>query len=186
MTNDRELPGSAVAEIVEWYADRTGEHLGYSAWHEITQADVNGFADATRDWQWIHTSPEKARNGPYSGPVAHGFLTLSLIPYLTAELLDLGWTEHGLNYRLDKVRFPAPVPVGARVRGGAVIRAARLRPRDYVELTLGVSIEIEGAPRPACTADHVRLYRAATPARLPDERFAAEADLDPRPAGSRS
>ncbi|MGV9381915.1 MaoC family dehydratase [Nonomuraea sp. NPDC003707] len=162
-------PGTRVTveDISAWYAARVGRHLGHSRWFEVTQADVTAFAELTRDGQWIHVDPDRAAEGPYGGPVAHGFHTLALISYLTSDLLDLDWTELGVNYGLDNVRFRAPVRVGVRVRAGATLRRARLRPRGYLELTLGVAVEIEHENVPACTADHVRLYQAAADARLP-------------------
>src|SRR5438445_3494021 len=95
-----------------------GEHLGYSEWHAVTQDQVNTFADATGDHQWIHVDIDRAKAGPFGGPIAHGFLTLSLLPMLGQEIYQVGGLRMGINYGLEKVRFPNPVPVGARVRAG--------------------------------------------------------------------
>src|SRR3954453_15444068 len=96
--------------------EKLGEHLGYSNWHEITQEQVNQFAEATGDHQWIHVDVEKAKAGPFGGPIAHGFLTLSLLPRFYETAIAIGGTRMGVNYGLNKVRFTAPVPVGSRLR----------------------------------------------------------------------
>lgn len=96
-----------------------GEHLGYTEWRQITQEQVDLFADATDDHQWIHVDVEKAKEGPFGGTIAHGYLSLSLLPAFMAELVRVGGLAMGINYGLNKVRFPAPVPVGARIRAGA-------------------------------------------------------------------
>src|SRR5580700_11867219 len=100
---------------------KVGEHLGYSDWLEVTQDRVNQFADATGDHQWIHVDPERAKSGPFGGPIAHGFLTLSLIPALLPEVLAVSGISMGVNYGTNKVRFPAPVPVGSDLRLGATL-----------------------------------------------------------------
>src|SRR5579864_6491834 len=97
---------------------RVGDHLGYSEWHEVTQEQVNLFADATGDHQWIHVDIERAKAGPFGGPIAHGYLTLSLTPALLAEILEVSGISMAVNYGLNKLRFPAPVPVGSKVRAG--------------------------------------------------------------------
>src|SRR5215471_21471217 len=96
--------------------DRAGQHLGTSSWHEITQEQVNLFADATGDHQWIHVDPDRAATGPFGGPIAHGYLTLSLVPRLLPEIIELSGFSMGVNYGCDRVRFPSPVPVGSRLR----------------------------------------------------------------------
>src|SRR5690349_20788032 len=95
-----------------------GQHLGYSDWVEITQDQVNRFADATGDHQWIHVDIERAKAGPFGGPIAHGYLTLSLTPVLLEQVLSVKGVKMGVNYGCDKVRFPSPVPVGSKVRLG--------------------------------------------------------------------
>ncbi|MDN3294077.1 MaoC/PaaZ C-terminal domain-containing protein [Streptomyces ficellus] len=157
-------------EIAEWYQERAGQHCGHSDWFEITQPDVNAFADVTRDWQDIHVDPGRAADGPYGTPVAHGFLVLSLVTYLTDSLLDLDWSASGLNQRLDRVRFRAPAEVGCRLRAGVGIVGARTRPRGFLELVLSISIEKEDGAV-VCSAEQTRLYLARPDARLP--RFPA-------------
>src|SRR5438067_4695361 len=100
---------------------RVGEHLGYSDWVEITQDRVNQFADATGDHQWIHVDVERAKAGPFGGPIAHGYLTLSLIPGLMPSVWEVHGFSMGINYGLNKLRFPTPVPVGSKVRAGATL-----------------------------------------------------------------
>ena len=102
-----------------------GQHLGYSDWVEITQEQVNQFADATGDHQWIHVDPERAKKeSPFGGPIAHGYLTLSLIPSLMPQIIEITGFRMGVNYGTEKVRFPSPVPVGSRVRAGATLDSA--------------------------------------------------------------
>src|ERR1700731_4138387 len=98
-----------------------GTHLGYSDYRTVTQEEVNLFADATGDHQWIHVDPERAKSGPFGGPIAHGYLTLSLAPHLVGSIFRVEGISMGVNYGLNKVRFPAPLPVGAKVRLGATV-----------------------------------------------------------------
>jgi acyl dehydratase len=151
-------PAVTLDDIAEWFTRRVGRELGPSPWHEVTPEAVRGFADATHDWQAIHLDAERAASGPYGVPVAHGFYTLGLIPYLTSTLFDPSWIDVALNYRLDRVRFLTAVPVGSRVRALARVRGVRVRPRGYLEVVLAVSLMVEGAEQPACTLDHTRLY----------------------------
>jgi acyl dehydratase len=136
---------------------KQGEHLGYSDWHEVTQQQVNTFADATGDHQWIHVDPERAKAGPFGGPIAHGYLTLSLAPALLPEILQVGGISMGVNYGCEKVRFPSPVPVGSKVRAGAELLSV-----DDVaggaQVTMRVTFEVEGAPKPSCVAEVVYRY----------------------------
>jgi len=134
-----------------------GEHLGYSEWHEITQQQVNLFAEATGDHQWIHVDVERARSGPFGGPIAHGFLTLALLPVLTSEVYAVENVTMTVNYGAEKLRFPAPVPVGARVRGGIEVVATE-RTANGLRVVGRVTVEIEGQPKPACVVDSVFLY----------------------------
>jgi acyl dehydratase len=136
------------------YADvagLTGTDLGYTDWVEITQEQVNTFADATGDHQWIHVDPERAKDGPFGGPIAHGFLTLSLAVTFWTELLEVEGVTTKVNYGLDKVRFISPVKVRARVRMNAVIAEVSEIPGGY-QLTVDQTIEIDGAPKPAVVA----------------------------------
>ena len=128
-----------------------GQHLGYSDYMEITQERVNQFAEATGDFQWIHVDVERAKAGPFGGPIAHGYLTLSLIPALVPQIVDIEGFRMGVNYGTEKVRFPAPVPVGSRVRAGAMMESAT--PFDGgITMNLGVTVEIEGGTKPAMVA----------------------------------
>jgi acyl dehydratase len=136
-----------------------GEHLGYSEWHEVTQAQVNQFAAATGDHQWIHVDVDRAKAGPFGGPIAHGYLTLSLAPVLLAEILDVTGVAMSINYGLNKLRFPAPVPVGSRLRAGATL--AELEDvAGGVQCTLAVTFEIEGGTKPVCVAEILFRYYA--------------------------
>src|SRR5437763_4537240 len=106
-----------VVKGVSGLKELVGEHIGYSDWHQVTQEQVNLFADATEDHQWIHVDPERARSGPFGGPIAHGYLTLSLLPHLIAQAYQVTGVRMGVNYGLNRLRFPSPVPAGASVRG---------------------------------------------------------------------
>ena len=136
---------------------RVGEHLGYGDWLEVTQDRVNTFADATDDHQWIHVDPERAASGPFGAPIAHGFLTLSLVIPLWSHLLDLRGVETRVNYGLNKVRFPAPVPVGSKLRLGATLAAVTDVPGG-VEAVIDAVIELDGSTKPACVAQLVHRY----------------------------
>ncbi|WP_432933107.1 MaoC family dehydratase [Microbispora sp. CA-135349] len=129
-----------------------GKDLGHSGWLEITQERVNTFADATDDHQWIHVDPARAKDGPFGGTIAHGYLTLSLLIPLFNELLDIQGVKMSINYGLEKVRFPSPVKVGARIRLGAAVVSVEDVPGDGVQMLLDFTVEIEGANKPACVA----------------------------------
>ncbi|WP_411108964.1 MaoC family dehydratase [Streptomyces sp. c-19] len=137
-----------------------GADLGRTEWREITQDRVNTFADATDDHQWIHTDPEKAKDGPFGGPIAHGYLTLSLIIPLFGELLTITGTRMSVNYGLDKVRFPSPVPVGARIRLHGVVGTVEEVKGDGVQMPITFTVEIEGSTKPACVAEAVYRHYA--------------------------
>jgi acyl dehydratase len=138
---------------------RVGDHLGYSDWHEVTQEQVNQFAEATGDHQWIHVDPERAKSGPFGGPIAHGYLTLSMAPGLLHEVLIIEGFSMGVNYGINKLRFPAPVPVGKRLRVGATLKAAD-DVAGGVQPTLELNFEVEGQEKPACIAEVVYRYYA--------------------------
>jgi acyl dehydratase len=138
--------------------DRVGQELGHSDWVEITQERVDTFADATGDHQWIHVDVDRAAEGPFGTTIAHGYLTLSLGPALLHDVVEWRNTRMGINYGLDKVRFPAPVPVGSRVRLAATLVAAEPVGDDGVQVTLRTTFEIEGGTKPACVADLVLRY----------------------------
>ena len=134
-----------------------GEHLGYSEWHQVTQEQVNLFADATGDHQWIHVDVERAKAGPFGGPIAHGYLTLSLAPTLLTEIMRVDGVAMGINYGLNKLRFPSPVPVGAKVRAGATLAAVE-PVSGGVQVTLNTTFEIEGGSKPVCVAEILFRY----------------------------
>jgi acyl dehydratase len=138
----------------------TGRDLGFTEYRVITQDRVNTFADATDDHQWIHTDPERAKDGPFGGPIAHGYLSLSLGIPLWGELLDVKDVGTKVNYGLDKVRFVSPVPVGSRLRMSGVIAEVTEVKGDGLQLTVDQTIEVEGASKPAVVFRAVyRFYR---------------------------
>ncbi|GGU13380.1 MaoC family dehydratase [Lentzea flava] len=130
----------------------TGADLGHTDWLQIDQNRVNTFADATDDHQWIHTDPERAATGPFKGTIAHGYLTLALLIPLMTELLDVSGVRMSINYGLEKVRFPAPVPVGAKIRLKGQVASVEDVKGDGVQLTVDFTVEIEGTDKPACVA----------------------------------
>jgi acyl dehydratase len=137
--------------------ERVGTHLGYSDWHQITQDQVNRFADATGDHQWIHVDVERAKQGPFGGPIAHGYLTLSLAPALLPEIYRVDDITMAVNYGLNKLRFPSPVPVGSKVRAGATLVGVDEIPGG-AQVTMDVAFEVEGQDKPACAAQVVFRY----------------------------
>jgi acyl dehydratase len=148
-----EVEGLAALEAL------VGTELGHSRWFEVDQARIATFADATDDHQWIHVDPGRcARESPFGVPVAHGFLTLSLLPSMLADVLAMVDARLVVNYGLNKVRFPSPVPAGSRVRA-AIVLAALEREGDAAQLTLDVTVEREGGAKPVCVAEFlVRRY----------------------------
>ena len=135
-----------------------GTKLGASAWLAIDQARVNQFADATGDHQWIHVDPERAKSGPFGATIAHGYLTLSLVNLFLPELLEVRGISMGVNYGCDRVRFPSPVKVGSRVRGAGEIVASEEVKGGAVQVTVRVTVEIEGSDRPACVVDTISRF----------------------------
>jgi acyl dehydratase len=139
------------------FAAATGEDLGYSDWHEVTQAQVSAFADATGDHQWIHVDPQRAASGPFGKTIAHGYLTLAMLPVLVSEIYRIENLTMAVNYGLDRLRFPSPVPTGSRIRAGATLREVK-------ETSLGslaysrVTVKVEGHEKAACVADTVTLF----------------------------
>ncbi|MFF8605628.1 MaoC family dehydratase [Streptomyces sp. NPDC015346] len=129
-----------------------GTHLGHSDWHTITQDRIDAFAAATGDHQWIHVDPEKAAQGPFGSTIAHGFLTLSLVPMLTWQVYTVEGVRMGVNYGADKLRFPSPVPVGSRVRAGVELTAVTPNALGY-QVATRVTIERDGGDKPACVVD---------------------------------
>ena len=131
-----------------------GQEIGVSDWVTVEQKRIDLFAEATGDHQWIHVDPVKAAQGPFGKTIAHGFLTLSLLPELFVKAFDIGDVRMGVNYGLNKVRFTAPVPAGGRVRGRFVLR--EYLPLDGgAQLTVEATIELEGAAKPACIAETI-------------------------------
>jgi acyl dehydratase len=134
-----------------------GEELGPGEWRVVDQQAIDTFADATGDHQWIHVDRERAAAGPFGGPIAHGLLTLSLLPVLLGALYRIEGVRMGINYGLNKVRFPAPVPVGSRVR--ATSRIAEATPMEgAVQVVFATVIEIEGSEKPGCVVESVARY----------------------------
>ncbi|KAA0919333.1 MaoC family dehydratase [Dietzia sp. ANT_WB102] len=145
-----------VFEGLDQVENAIGEHLGFSDWMEITQERVDAFAEATGDHQWIHVDPARAAEGPYGSTIAHGYLTLSLLPVLGADVMDIRGFRMMINYGLGKVRFPAPVRVGSRIRAGVELASLERTPSG-AKLTSVVTIEVEGGGRPAVVAEAIRL-----------------------------
>jgi acyl dehydratase len=141
---------------IEELAATQGEHLGHSDWLTIDQKRVDTFADATGDHQWIHVDPDRARSGPFGGTIAHGYLTLSLVPLFVAQVVAVNGLSMKVNYGSNKVRFPAPVPVGNRIRGGVEVVSVETS-AEGAQLVLRTTVEIEGQAKPACVAETVTL-----------------------------
>jgi acyl dehydratase len=135
-----------------------GKRLGESEWLTIDQARIDQFAQATGDFQWIHVDPDKAKDGPFGRTVAHGYLTFSLINMFLPELWRAEGMKMGINYGADRLRFPAPVPVGSRVRAvGELVKAEPLE-GNAVQATVRITMEIEGSAKPGCVADIIGRY----------------------------
>jgi acyl dehydratase len=139
---------------IDGLAGLVGKELGVSNWLEVTQKRVDTFADATDDHQWIHVDPVRAAAGPFGAPIAHGYLTLSLLVPLIGEVLTVSDASLTVNYGLEKVRFPAPVPVGSQIRLRAVLAAADAV-SGGIQATVQCTVEIDGGPKPACVAQIV-------------------------------
>ena len=137
-----------------------GKDLGFTEYRTISQDRINTFADATDDHQWIHTDPERAAAGPFGGTIAHGYLTLALLIPLMTELLDVTGVRMSINYGLDKVRFPAPVPVGSKIRLKGQVASVDEVAGDGVQITIDFTVEIEGSDKPACVARGVYRHYA--------------------------
>ena len=142
---------------------RTSSELGTGEWHEITQEQIDQFAEATGDHQWIHVDPEAAANGPFGTTVAHGYLMLSILPMLLREIVSVSDAVMGVNYGTEKIRFTSPVPSGSRVRLHAKLMQAERRGPSVV-WTVGVQIEIEGKEKPALVGEVVYMAAGAPPA----------------------
>jgi acyl dehydratase len=132
-----------------------GQEVAVSDWVTITQEQIDQFAEATGDRQWIHIDPERAKKGPFGTPIAHGFLTLSLLPQFFASALHVAKSRMGVNYGLNKVRFMSPVPVGSALRATLVLAAAEPIDKNGIQFTWDVTIEREGADKPVCVAQSI-------------------------------
>lgn len=140
-------------------ADCVGQEVAVSDWIEVTQERVNRFAEATGDHQWIHVDPERAKAGPFGAPIAHGFLTLSMLPVFFESAFRIEQTRMGVNYGLNKVRFTSPVPVGSRLRARMTLLEAQPIDQGGLQMTWSVAVEREGASKPVCVAESlVRHY----------------------------
>jgi acyl dehydratase len=138
-----------------------GADLGHTGWVQVTQPRVDLFADATGDHQWIHVDPARAAARPFGGTIAHGYLTLSMVIPLFAELLQVTGISMTINYGLNKVRFPAPVPVGAKIRLAVAVAAVeRVGDGGAVQLTADLTVELDGGTKPACVAQAIYRYYA--------------------------
>ncbi|MHB1504310.1 MAG: MaoC family dehydratase [Acidimicrobiales bacterium] len=148
---------ATVVNSVSALHELAGTDLGLSGWHSVGQHQIDLFADATGDHQWIHVDPERAAGGPFGGTIAHGYFTLSLAPVLLSEILTVEGMAFGVNYGCNKVRFPAPLKVGSRVRLGAVVASVD-DVQGGVQVTLDITIQAEDAPKPSCVAQVVYRY----------------------------
>ncbi len=137
-----------------------GEQLGRSDWLEITQQRIDQFAEATGDHQWIHVDPVRAKSGPFGATIAHGYLTQSLVNLFLPQIIEVHGISMGINYGADRLRFPAPVPVGSRIRGSAELVEVN-DVKGGVQAKIRVTVEIEGNDRPACVIDTISRYIAA-------------------------
>jgi acyl dehydratase len=138
--------------------DAEGETLGTSNWHEVMQSDIDTFADVTGDHQWIHVDPERAKDTPFGGTIAHGYYTLALAPRFSEQIFKLEGFAFGLNYGLNRVRFPAPLPVGTKVRMVAKVAGVEDIPGG-AQLRLELTFEREGGDKPVCVAESLaRVY----------------------------
>ena len=143
-----------VYDGVSGFEAHVGEHLGYSGWRTVTQKEIDLFAEATGDHQWIHVDVEKAANGPYGRTIAHGYLTLALVPLLVQQIYQVTGLSMQVNYGVDKLRFPAPVPVDSRIRAGAELIKVH-RTDNGGRATVRVTVEVEGSDKPACVVDTI-------------------------------
>ncbi|MGO8860807.1 MAG: MaoC family dehydratase [Acidimicrobiales bacterium] len=149
---------TTIVDGVDAFRDLVGQHIGYSDWLTITQEQVNLFADATLDHQWIHTDPERAKeSSPFGGAIAHGYLTLSLAPALLSRMLEVHNVTMGVNYGANRVRFPSPVLVGSDLRMGVTVASVD-DVEGGVQVTFDLAMEVRDAPKPACAAQVIYRY----------------------------
>jgi acyl dehydratase len=142
---------------LEEFITAKGEVLGRSGWHQISQDKVNAFADVTGDHQWIHVDTERAASGPFGGTIAHGYLTVALLPILMTEAFRIENLTMGINYGMDRLRFPSPVLTGSRIRAEATLRDIKPTPLGSLA-SVRMRVEVEGQKRAACIADTLSLY----------------------------
>jgi acyl dehydratase len=141
-----------------------GKELGPSEWLTVTQEMIDKFAEATGDHQWIHVDPVRAAKGPFKKTIAHGYLTQSLVSYFLPQIVEVHGISMGINYGADRLRFPAPVPVGSKVRGSAELLEVEKQKDGSYQAKIRVTVEIEGSERPGCVVDTIsRYYPAAKP-----------------------
>ena len=138
--------------------NHVGADLGETDWLEISQDRINTFAEATGDHQWIHVDVEKAKDGPFGAPIAHGYLTASLANLFLPQLLEVQNTSMGVNYGCDKIRFPSPVPVGSKIRGTAAVTSVDETKDGGFQTKVTITIQIEGSDRPACVIETISRF----------------------------
>jgi acyl dehydratase len=154
------VAAQTVFETLDEVRGAVGRHLGWSDWLTVDQARVDLFAEATGDHQWIHVDPERAaRESPFGGPIAHGYLTLSLSNLFLPQIVEVRGVSAGVNYGTGRVRFPSPVPVGSRVRAGAELTAVDEVPGG-VQTTMTITVEVEGGEKPACVIESLSRWLA--------------------------
>jgi acyl dehydratase len=145
-------------EKPEEFLNAVGQHLGFSDWVSITQERIDKFAEATGDYQWIHTDPERAKAGPFGKTIAHGYLTQSMVGPLVSQIVEVHGVLMAINYGTDRVRFPAAVPVDSKVRAGAELIAAEVAKGGAIQTTIRVTVEIEGSDKPGAVVDTVSRF----------------------------
>jgi acyl dehydratase len=146
------MAGPTIFQGIDGLRQAVGTHLGYSNWHTVTQRQIDLFAEATGDHQWIHVDPSKAAAGPFGSTIAHGYLTLSLVPMLVSDVYEIDGVRMGVNYGVDKVRFPAPVPVGSELRAGIELLSVEPGSGGYRVSDL-ITIERKGSEKPVCVVE---------------------------------
>jgi acyl dehydratase len=146
-----------VLDGIEAVRDARGRHLGYSDWIEMTQERIDQFAEATGDHQWIHVDPDRAASGPFGAPIAHGYLTLSLSNFLLPQVVEIRGASLGVNYGADKVRFPAPVRVGDKLRAGVEL-AGVAEIDGGVQTTMVITLEVDGSDKPCCVIESLSRF----------------------------
>lgn len=145
-------------------AELEGCELGPTAWREVSQAQIDAFADATGDHQWIHVDVDRAKaESPFGGPIAHGYLTLALAPVLLPELIEVAGCAQVINSGIDRMRLKQPVPAGSRLRLAAHVKSVRIIKGHTAHMTLSLRFEIEGQTKPACIADAIYVYQGFPP-----------------------